>query len=160
MSRSTRTIKRHGADELAHRILSSLEACALLHVSRSTFLRLQAAWTPSSPAPFPQPIRVSTHQFVWDEADLLRWRRAHRRWRYAGIFAGPQSELLTTSQIIDALSIPPERLRNYRTREDFPPPVDQVGRSPLWTREIIRSWIRNAEVISQQDLLPKKTDWQ
>lgn len=144
---------------MTHRILSTLEACDLLRISRSTFLRLQAAWTRHSPVPFPDPMRVTSHQFYWDQDDLLKWRRAHRKWRYAGIFSGAGSDLMTGGQIAEALSIPPERLRTHRQRDLFPDPVDQVGRSPLWTRQSIREWILNAEVVSRTDLLPKRTDW-
>lgn len=145
---------------MTHRMLTTLEACDLLRISRSTFLRLQAVWTRHSPVPFPSPMRVTSQQFYWDEDDLVKWRRAHRKWRYSGIFSGAGSDLMTGGQISEALSIPTERLRTHRQRDQFPDPVDQVGRSPLWTRQSIREWILNAEVVSRTDLLPKRTDWQ
>lgn len=139
-------------------MVSTLEACRLLNVSRSTFLRLQSVWTPASPAPFPEPMRVTPRLFYWDEAELVAWRRRHRRWRYAGVFTGPASELLTAGQIVASLAIPPERLQTHRRRDGFPDPVDQVGRSPLWARKSIREWVLNTEVISKVDLLPKRRD--
>lgn len=145
---------------MTHRILSTLEACNLLRISRSTFLRLQSVWTRHSPVPFPDPMRVTSQQFFWDEDDLMKWRRAHRKWRYAGIFSGTGSELMTSGQIAEALSIPSERLRTHRRKDQFPDPADKVGRSTLWTRQSVREWILNAEVVSRTDLLPKKTDWQ
>lgn len=144
---------------MGHRLVSTLEACELLHVSRSTFLRLQSTWTDDAPVPFPHPARATAHQYLWSPTDLRKWKRKHRRWRYAGIFRGTGSELLTATEIVTALAITPQRLRTYRNRDDFPTPVERVGKSSLWTRKSIRDWVLTAAVVSQTDLLPKQTDW-
>ncbi len=48
---------------------------------------------------------------------------------------------MSSQDVADALGIKRTSVHKYVTRGDLPEPDDRIGRSPVWKRETVESWV-------------------